>query len=132
MTRLLLALALAAAPALATAAPLTVRTGETWLFRIDRGQPANARKVAPATAPTRGDVKVSVRAAFGTMMTISINSTQGYTFDAQLIDAMGKATSARSCTLRRTTNRRWKTGRKNPRPCASAILNLQRAGTADP
>jgi len=99
VTRLLLALALAAAPALATAAPLTVRTGETWLFRIDRGQPANARKVAPATAPTRGDVKVSVRAAFGTMMTISINSTQGYTFDAQLIDAMGKATSARSCTL---------------------------------
>ena len=44
-------------------------------------------------------MKVSVRAAFGTMMTISINSTQGYTFDAQLIDAMGKATSARSCTL---------------------------------
>ena len=85
----MLALALAAAPALATAAPLTVRTGETWLFRIDRGEPVNARKLAPR-APTRGDVKVSVRAAFGTMMTISINSTQGYTFDAQLIDAMAK------------------------------------------
>ncbi len=99
MTRPLLALALAAIPALAAAAPLTVRTGETWLFRIDRGQPANARKVAPETAPPRGQVKVSVRAAFGTMMTITNNSAQGYTFDTQLIDAEGKAVAARSCTL---------------------------------
>ena len=99
MSRLLLALALAATPALATAAPLTVRTGETWLFRIDRGQPANAKKIAPTTAPTRGEVKVSVRAAFGTMMTITNNSAQGYTFDAQLIDATGKAVNARTCTL---------------------------------
>ena len=99
MTRLFLALALAATPALATAAPLTVRTGETWLFKIDHGQPANARKVAPTATPARGEVKASVRSAFGTMMTISNNSTQGYTFDAQLIDATGKAVNARSCTL---------------------------------
>lgn len=99
MTRLLFALALAATPALATAGPLNIQTGETWLFKIDHGQPAKARKVSPATAPTRGEVKVSVRAAFGTMMTISNNSAQGYTFDAQLIDAAGKAVTARSCTL---------------------------------
>ena len=57
------------------------------------------RKVEATTAAPRGHVKVSVRAAFGTMMTISINSEQGYTFDAQLIDATGKAVYARSCTL---------------------------------
>jgi hypothetical protein len=85
--------------AVAQAAPLTVRTGETWLFSISRGQPVKARKVEATATPPRGHVKVSVRSAFGTMMTISINSEQGYTFDAQLIDATGNAVKARSCTL---------------------------------
>ena len=99
MIRFLLAASLVTAPAVAQAAPMTIRTGETWLFSLDRGQPVKARKVEPTTAAPRGQVKVSVRAAFGTMMTISNNSAQAYTFDAQLIDATGKAVSARSCTL---------------------------------
>ena len=99
MIRFLLAASLAIAPAVAGAAPLTVRTGETWLFSISRGQPAKPRKVEPTTPAPRGQVKVSVRAAFGTMMTIAINSTRGYTFDAQLVGADGKAVNVRSCTL---------------------------------
>jgi len=99
MTRFLLAALLALAPAVTHAAPLTVRTGETWLFSIKRGQPVKARKIDPTTTAPRGQVKVSVRAAFGTMMTISNNSAQAYTFDAQLIDDAGKAVAARSCTL---------------------------------
>ena len=95
----LLAFALMLAPAIAQAAPLTVRTGETWLFSIGGGQPVKARKVEPTATPPRGQVKVSVRAAFGTMMTITNNSPQGYTFDAQLIGPDGKAINARSCTL---------------------------------
>jgi len=83
----------------AEAAPLTVRTGETWLFSISRGQPVKARQVEATTMAPRGQVKVSVRPAFGTMMTITNNSAQGYTFDAQLIGADGKAVNARSCTL---------------------------------
>jgi hypothetical protein len=95
----LLATVLLLTSAVAQAAPLTVRTGETWLFSISRGQPVKTRKVEATTATPRGQVKVSVRAAFGTMMTITNNSAQGYTFDAQLIDAAGKAVNARSCTL---------------------------------
>jgi hypothetical protein len=93
----LLALALAAAPA--PAGPLTVRTGETWLFTIDHGQPAKARQAAPTAAPPKGFVKVSVRAFLGTMMTISINSPQGYSFKAELLGADGSAVTARACTL---------------------------------
>ena len=99
MTRLMLAVSLVLAPSIAQAAPLTVRTGETWIFYIHQGQPVKARKVEATTPPPAGQVKVTVRAAFGTMMTIPNNRAQGYTFEAQLIDAAGKAVNARSCTL---------------------------------
>jgi hypothetical protein len=95
--KLLLALALAASsPA---PGPLTVPIGENWIFTIDHGQPAQARKVEATAKPAKGQVKVSVRALFGTMMTITNNSTTGYTFKAQLIGADGKAVTARTCTL---------------------------------
>jgi hypothetical protein len=99
MTRAFLALALVAGSVPVLAAPLTVRTGETWVFAIDHGEPVKARKVDAATKPTIGEVKVSVRALFGTMMTITNNSRQGYTFSAELVGADGKAVTARSCTL---------------------------------
>jgi len=92
---LLLALALAAA----TPAPLTVPVGENWIFVIDHGQPAHARKVAEKAKPAKGQVKISVRALFGTMMTVTNNSRTGYTFKAELIGADGKAAPARTCTL---------------------------------
>ena len=78
---------------------LTVRAGETWLFSIQHGEPAQARKVDATAAPRPGEVKVSVKPLFGTMMTISNNSAQGYTFEAQLVGADGKAMPARTCTL---------------------------------
>ena len=84
---------------LLVALALTVRAGETWLFAIERGEPARARKVEATTSPHPGEVKVSVKPVFGTMMTISNNSAQGYTFEAQLIGADGKVTPARTCTL---------------------------------
>jgi hypothetical protein len=98
MNRLLFALALAAAPP-AVAGPLTVHTGETWLFTIDQGEPAHARKVDATAKPAPGEVKVSVRSLFGTMMTISGNSPQGYTFKAQLVGADGKSLNVRACGL---------------------------------
>jgi len=95
--RLLLALALSASsPA---AAPLTVPVGENWIFAIDHGQPAHARKVTEKAKPAKGEVKVSIRALFGTMMTITNNSPQGYSFTAQLIGADGKAMNVRACGL---------------------------------
>ena len=99
MIRSLAGLALLASATSAITAPLTVRTGETWLFSIDHGEPTHARRVQSTAAAARGEVKVSVRALFGTMMTITNNSAQGYTFQARLIGADGKAVTARTCTL---------------------------------
>ena len=89
-------LLIAAAPG--QAAGLTVRTGETWLFTIRNGEPAQARKVTPSAKIGKGQIKVSVRPILGTAMTVTNNSPIAYTFRAELISA-GKATVARSCTL---------------------------------
>lgn len=94
-----LALAAIAASSAAVAAPVTVRVGEDMLFSIDHGQPVRVRKIDASAMPARGEVKVSIRAVSGTMMTISNNSAQGYTFKAELIGANGQAVSARTCTL---------------------------------
>jgi hypothetical protein len=82
----------------ADAAPLTVRTGESWVFTIRNGEPANARKVAASVKPASGQVMVTVRAVMGTMMVITNNSAVAYNFRAELLSG-GKALSARSCTL---------------------------------
>ena len=97
MIRPLLASALLAAATPALAEPLTIRTGETWLFTLDHGDPARARKAEASASPARGEIKVNVRALLGTMMTVTNNSPQGYTFQAQLIGADGKAVNARAC-----------------------------------
>lgn len=99
MRKALYALALSATCVPAAAKPLVVRAGETWLFKIGKGDPVHARKIAAGALPARGEAKVAVRALFGTMMTISNNSAHGYTFRAELVGADGKAVTARTCTL---------------------------------
>jgi len=99
MIRALLVLALATLSAPAVAGSLTVQMGETWMFTIDRGEPVRTRKVDAAAKPGPGEVKASVRSLFGTMMTITNNSRQGYSFKAELVGADGKAVTARTCTL---------------------------------
>lgn len=95
----ILGLCLLATSAELIAEPLVVRVGETWLFTIDHGEPARVRRAAASASAAKGEVKVSLRSLFGTMMTISNNSPQGYSFQAQLIGADGKAVTARTCTL---------------------------------
>jgi hypothetical protein len=97
MKAVVLALALLATPV--AAAPLTVAVGENWLFALDHGQPVHPRKVAPSAKPDKGEIKVTVRSLFGTMMTITNNSAQGYTFKAELVGADGRAVTARTCTM---------------------------------
>ena len=89
-------LLLAAAPA--QAAGLTVKLGETWLFSVKNGEPAQARKVPASAKILKGQIKVSARSLLGTAMTITNNSPIAYSFQAELI-AGGKATVARACTL---------------------------------
>jgi len=93
-----LALLLAASPLPAKTPGLTVKAGESWVFAIQGGQPAKARKVAPSAKPGPGQVLVTLRPMMGTTMTITSNNRQAYTYSAELLGA-GKATSIRSCTL---------------------------------
>jgi hypothetical protein len=104
-----LGLLLAAAPVQTRSGSLTVRTGETWVFSIQGGQPVRARKVDPSVRLLRGQVLVTVRSMMGTTMTISSNNPVGYTYKAELIGA-GKRISDRACTLpaeRRVSFEHW-------------------------
>ncbi len=96
---LLLGALLLASPAPAVAKGLTVPMGESWMFRLDRGQPAHPRKVAPDAKPRRGEIRLTLRAMMGTTMTLISNSPRSYTYRATLIGTNGTEVAARSCTL---------------------------------
>ena len=89
-------LLVAAVPAQAVG--LTVRTGETWIFTVKNGEPAQARRVTPSAKIPKGQIKVTVRPMLGTAMTVTNNSPLAYTYQAELLSG-GKASVARSCTL---------------------------------
>ena len=91
-------LLLAAVPAAAQSPNLTVKTGESWMFAISRGQPVRARKVNPLVKPAPGQVMVTLRAMMGTSMSIISNNRQSFTYKAELIGADGPV-AMRSCTL---------------------------------
>lgn len=82
----------------AVATPLSIKPGEAWAFRIARGEPAKAHKVAPDARPAKGEVVVTVKSFLGTMMTAINGTGRGYTFKAEIVSG-GKASPARSCTL---------------------------------
>ena len=88
---------LAAAPL--SAKSVIVRTGETWVFAIAHGQPANARKAAPSITPGAGEIKVTVQPLMGTTMTMTNNSKFDYAYRAMLILPNGKAGPAKSCAV---------------------------------
>mgnify|MGYP003574993900 CR=1 FL=1 len=96
LTRLIGLSLLLAAPA--SAEPLTIKTGESWMFAISRGQPVRARKVKPTVKPPPGQVLVTLRAMMGTTMSITSNNPQSFTYKAELIGA-DKKVPVRSCTL---------------------------------
>ena len=92
----LVSLFLAGSPAVAQS--LTVKTGETWAFRIANGQPVKARKVPAQSNPRGGEVVVTVRSMMGTTMTITSNNRKAHTYKAELLGA-NKAVPTRSCSL---------------------------------
>ena len=99
LTRLLAAaLLIMAVPVVAKSPGLTIKTGESWMFAISRGQPVRAHKVKPTVKPPQGQVLVTVTSMMGTTMTISSNNPSAYIYQAELI-GVGKAAPARSCTL---------------------------------
>lgn len=88
---------LAASPVLAK--PLTVRMGESWIFTVAKGQPANARRVEATAAPSPGEIKVTVQPLMGTTMSVTNNSKFDYAYRARLILPDGKPSPAKSCAV---------------------------------
>jgi len=88
---------LAASPA--SAKGLTVRMGETWIFAIERDQPARARKVAATASPAPNQIKVSVQPLMGTTMTVTNNSRFDYAYRALLVMPGGKTGASKSCAV---------------------------------
>lgn len=101
MRPLLLVMALTlTSPAIARGTTgLTVPIGETWMFRVERGQPGHARKVTPTTRPRPGEIRLTLRSMIGTTMTVISNSQRSYTYRATLIGAGGEEIGAKSCAL---------------------------------
>ncbi len=91
-------LALLASPIAAQSPGLTIKTGESWMFAISRGQPVRARKVKPSIKPPPGQVLVTLRSMMGTSLSITSNNRQSFTYKAELIGA-DKPVALRSCTL---------------------------------
>lgn len=96
--KLAFAFLLLAAASAASAQPLTVHTGESWVFTVKNGQPAGAHQVELSAKPGKGQIMVSVKPMMGTSMFMTNNSAVAYTFRAELIRD-GKATAGRPCTL---------------------------------
>jgi hypothetical protein len=96
--KMLVAAILLATASVAQASPLTIRAGETWLFTIKDGQPANERKVQASAKPAKGELLATARALFGTTLIVTNNSNVGYSYTAELLP--GRNISAvRTCNL---------------------------------
>ena len=82
-----------------SAKSLTVRMGETWIFAVRDGAPAEARKVAATAAPALGQFKVSLRPMLGATMTMTNNSRFDYAYRATLVLPSGNPGAAKSCAV---------------------------------
>jgi hypothetical protein len=101
MVAVLLAMALFTGPASATDRPgVVVQSGESWIFKLDQGQPVDARKVDGEARPATGEILVTLGGRNGTMMTVTNNTDKFYNYHAFMLrrpDETGKPTSV--CTL---------------------------------
>ena len=92
-------MALSVLLAAAIAASLSAQPGESWMFRLAKGEPVAARRVEAAAVPAPGEIRLTVKRMMGTTVTLLNNSAQAYTYRATLVGADGKAIVARSCVL---------------------------------
>lgn len=79
---------------------LTILMGETWIFRIEKGQPAGARRAEPDAEPGKGEIKVTLSRDGGATMTVVNNSGEWYNYRAFISLKPGhKGNRTSVCTL---------------------------------
>src|SRR5690348_8510314 len=96
--KILIGAVLLAIAFVAQADPLTVRAGESWVFKVRDGQPADAHRVGATVKPAKGEVMVTVHSLFGTVLIITNNSSNSYSFNAELFPAKN-LTAVRACAV---------------------------------
>jgi hypothetical protein len=96
--KIFVAAALLATASAAQPQPLTIRTGESWLFTVKSGQPADARKAEPTAKPRKGEIMATVRALFGTTLIVTNNSAVTYSYNAEVLPGKNVA-AVRTCKL---------------------------------
>lgn len=94
-----IALLLAASAAAADSPGLTVKTGESWIFSVEGGQPVQMRKVVGNTKLARGQMRVTLRPLMGTTMIITNNSNYDYAYRATLVLPDGNNGATKSCAV---------------------------------
>ena len=82
----------------AQSAPLTIQAGKSWVFKVRNGQPADAHEVKPAAKPAKGELMMTVRSLFGTVLVTTNNSKVAYSFNAELFPATN-LTAVRTCAV---------------------------------
>ncbi|MDF7777584.1 hypothetical protein P1X14_20175 [Sphingomonas sp. AOB5] len=79
---------------------LIVRAGESWIFSIKDGQPADPRKVADDAKPAKGELMVTLDIAGATVMTVANNDEGWWNYRAFIVVKPGhKGNRTSTCTL---------------------------------
>jgi hypothetical protein len=79
---------------------LTIMAGETWIFHLERGQPAGARKVNPDSEPAAGEIKVTLLREQGMTMIVTNRTEDTYAYRAFIsVKPDHKGNRAEVCAL---------------------------------
>jgi hypothetical protein len=99
-----LAIALAVPSALVakekTLPGLLIKSGETWIFHLEKGQPANPRPATKADQLGKDELKASLSLEAGAMLIITNNTSQFLNYHAFITPKPGKKGAPTSvCTI---------------------------------
>jgi len=97
----LIALLLAAAAPAQQLPGLTILMGETWIFRVEQGQPTGARRAKPDDRPGEGEIGMTLeRGGGGVVLAVTNNSGEWYNYRAFISAKPGhKGNRTSVCTL---------------------------------
>lgn len=100
---LLLAIAMTCAAPLAAkdARPgLFIRNGEAFIFRLESGQPVDARPAGKDDEPADGELKAQLEDNFGSTLTVTSKAAEQLNYEAWIAkDEFAKGTRTKVCTL---------------------------------
>jgi hypothetical protein len=100
---LVLAIAMICAAPLAAKDPrpgLFIRNGEAYVFRLEDGQPVDARPATKDEEPAEGELKAELVDNFGSTLTVTSKAADQLNYEAYIAkDEYAKGSRTKVCTL---------------------------------